>query len=200
MLRLLRHLLQFGLHGIPGFPEGTQFPDHPFRLLLGRQFLALGFQLPQLLLQLIQGHLNFRHPGLIFLHFRIGPGLLMVVKLFQPVFDFTNLIFQIFCLTLQGIQFRNFRFQTISLGFRLGKQATAVIAAAVLQIFQLFRQTVRRSAVITGGDQSVQAAAQRLVLGYRQVRMTNKAGPAEYRLLNTQKGRTTIGSRQFRYR
>ena len=141
------------------FPECPQLADHLLCLLLGRQCTAGRFQLLQFLLKLLQNHSGFFHPGHIFLHFDVGLGLLVIVKLFQPILDFTDLSTQLTNLRMQGIHFRNFFFQRIAFCFRQGQQSTAVISAAVFQIFQFLCQSVCRSTVITGGYQCIQPSA-----------------------------------------
>ena len=128
---------------------------------------------------------------------RVGQGLLVVIQLAQPGFHLVDAHSQLFRLGIQAVQFVDLSLQGIPLRLCLGEQSAAVIAAAVFQVLQLRRQPVSGAAFISGGHQRVQAAAQSLVLGHRQVRVADESRPAEHRLLHAQQHLAAVGRCQL---
>ena len=190
----------FGADGAPLLPEGPQLPNLTLHFRLRWQGGAGFFQNPQHLLRASHGF-----PGLGDLiqagfHFRVGQRLLVIVKLPQPILDLVKAHFQLLTLGVQVFQLCQLLLDGIPLGFRLGKQAAAVIAAAVFQVFQAGCQPVGGAAVVAGGDEGVETAAQGLVLGDRQVGKADESRPAEHRLFHAQQHRTAVCRRQLLHR
>ena len=121
----------------------------------------------------------------------LGPDL--VLDLIQAHFEFS-------ALDVQGFQLCQLVLQCVPLGFRLGQQAAFVIPTAVLQVLQLLCQPVRRAALVSGGNQSIQAAPQGFVLGHRQIGKADEACPAEHRLLHPQQQLAAVRRRQLLHR
>ena len=199
-MRFRGSLPLLGANGVPLVPEGPQLPNLALHLRLRRQGGTGRFQCAEGLLGFFRGF-----PGLGDLvqtgfHFGVGQGLLVVIQLPQPVLDLVNAHFQLLALGVQGFQLGELFFNGIPLGFRLGKQSRAVVAAAVFQILQAGCQPVCRAAVIAGGDESVETAAQGLVLRHWQVRKPDEPRPTEHGLLHAEERLAAVCRRQLLHR
>ena len=177
------YLLQFCL-GL--FPAGlTGAPDFQF------------LKPPCCLIFVISGlnHMEGILPGL-----GIGQGHPVVFQFRHPLFQSGLLLPQALCLNVQAVQVPKLPLQVRRFRLCLGQQASAVVAAAVSQVPELFLQCLGSAAVIPSGHQGIQPVAQGLILGHRQVRQPDESGPGKDALFHPQQHGAAVGSGQLRHR
>ena len=90
-------------------------------------------------------------------------------------------------------------FQSGLLFHQLGELSAGFAANAVFQLFQALLQLHGLAALIPGGDQGIEAAAQVFVRRHRQITQTDEARPAEHTALHPQKLLSAVGGGKLRH-